>query len=133
MKKFYKKHREKINYLLVGAWNTVFGYFTFVILYFLLSARIHYMFILGFSNVLSITNAYVGYKTFVFRTRGNYIREYLRFYVVYGAAIGLNFILLPIVVEVLSVNPVIAQGIIIWLTIIFSYFGHKRFSFRKEM
>ncbi|MDI6732272.1 MAG: GtrA family protein, partial [Candidatus Margulisbacteria bacterium] len=80
-----------------------------------------------------ITNAYVGYKLFVFKTQGNYLNEYLRFYMVYGAALLFNFFLLPITVEVFKLSPPVAQGIIIWLTILFSYFGHKHFSFSKSV
>ncbi len=129
IKHLYHKHREKINYLLVGGWNTIFGYFTFVLLYFLFSQRIHYLFLLVISNILSITNAYIGYKIFVFKTKGNYVREYLRFYLVYGGVMLLNFIALPIIVELSPLAPPIAQGGFICVTVVFSYFGHKHFSF----
>ena len=95
MKHFYKKHQEKIDYLLVGGWNTIFGYLVFVLLYYLFSSKIHYILLFILSNILSITNAYIGNKVFVFKTQGNYIREYLRFYVVYGGAMMLNCVLLP--------------------------------------
>jgi len=36
---------------------------------------------------------------------------------------------LPFSVEVLRVSPLIAQGIIIIITILISYIGHKNFSF----
>lgn len=130
MKALYQRHQEKINYLLVGGWNTVFGYLTFVVLYYLLHQQIHYLILLIISNILSITNAYIGYKIFVFRTKGNYLNEYLRFYVVYGLALLLNLILLPLVVELFKINPVIAQAIIMFINVVFSYLGHKNFSFR---
>lgn len=129
MKALYKRHQQKINYLLVGGWNTLFGYISFIALYALFAARIHYLFLLALSNILAITNAYLGYKTFVFKTRGNYWREYLRFYMVYGAAMILNIILLPIGVELLKLSPLIAQTGFTLINILFSYFGHKRFSF----
>jgi putative flippase GtrA len=130
VKDLYQKHQEKVNYLLVGGWNTIFGYLTFVALYYLLHQSIHYLILLIISNILSITNAYVGYKIFVFRTKGNYLKEYLRFYVVYGLALLLNLALLPLVVELLKINPVIAQAIIMFINVVFSYLGHKNFSFR---
>ncbi|OGC22182.1 hypothetical protein A3J90_02195 [candidate division WOR-1 bacterium RIFOXYC2_FULL_37_10] len=81
------------------------------------------------SNIIGITNAYISYKFFVFRTRGNYLKEYLRFYIVYGFSMLFGFFLLPFSVEVLRVSPLIAQGIIIIITILISYIGHKNFSF----
>jgi len=107
----------------------LFGYLVFVGLYFWLGNRTNYLVLLLISNVLSITNAYIGYKLLVFKTRGNYFREYLRFYMVYGAAILINFLLLPIAVEVLKITPPVAQGILMWLTVVVSYIGHKYFSF----
>lgn len=129
MFRFFKKHQEKVNYLLVGGWNTVFGYLVFAASYYLFGKHIHYMFLLIASSVISITNAYIGYKIFVFKTTGNFVREYMRFYVVYGASILVNLILLPIIVEVTGLSPVIAQGFVIVLTVIASYFGHRNFSF----
>ena len=132
MKRFYTKHRDKIWYLLVGAWNTLFGYLVFVALYFLLAEKINYMFLVIISNILAITNAYIGYKIFVFKTRGNYLKEYLRFYVIYGGAIALNLVLLPILVEFFAVTPVIGQGFVMLVIVVGSYFGHKHFSFREN-
>ncbi|OGC32362.1 hypothetical protein A2311_05280 [candidate division WOR-1 bacterium RIFOXYB2_FULL_48_7] len=87
------------------------------------------MVLLIVSNILSITNAYVGYKLFVFKTKGNYLQEYLRFYVVYGTALVLNFVLLPVCVEIFKVSPPLAQAGLLGLNIIFSYLGHKNYSF----
>src|SRR3989338_5358541 len=128
MKKLYRQHQEKINYLLVGGWNTVFGYLAFAALYFLFRQNLHYMVLFIISNILSITNAYIGYKVFVFKTKGNYLKEYMRFYVVYGAAMALNFVLLPLAVELLRISPVIAQGGLVFVNVIFSYAGHQRYS-----
>lgn len=133
MRRLYHYHHEKINYLLIGGWNTLLGYLIFVALYYLFRQIIHYLILLIISNILSITNAYISYKIFVFKTRRNYLREYLRFYVVYGGAFALNFILLPVCVELFHIQPVIAQGVLMFLTVIFSYFGHKNYSFKKKL
>ena len=132
MKRLYDRHSEKINYLLVGAWNTAVGYGAFVALYHLLGHQVHYLLILVLSNVISITNAYIGYKIFVFKTEGNYLREYTRFYVVYGSAFLLNFALLPLCVEIFRLSPVIAQAGLMFINVVFSYFGHKNFSFKGQ-
>ncbi|KKR38755.1 MAG: GtrA family protein [Parcubacteria group bacterium GW2011_GWF2_40_10] len=129
MKKILINHKEKIAYLLVGVWNTIFGYGSFVLLYYLFSLYVHYLFLLVISNILSITNAYVGYKFFVFKTKGDYLKEYIRFYLVYGVAFILNLVLLPVIVEFFKISPVIAQIFVIGLVIITSYFGHKHYSF----
>ena len=129
MKHFIYRHEEKLRYLIVGGWNTVFGYLLFIVLYGLLGERVNYVAILVASYIVSITNAYFCYKFLVFKTKGNYLREYLRFYLVYGLAFLINLALLPVMVEILSINPVISQGLIVFFTVIVSYVGHKNFSF----
>jgi len=131
MRQLYRRHQGKINYLFVGVWNTAIGYGSFVALYYIFSAHIHYIVLFLISNIISITNAYIGYKLFVFKTKGNYWREYCRFYVVYGSAMTLNFLLLPVCVELFRISPVLAQGGLTFINVIFSYFGHKNFSFRR--
>ena len=132
MKQFLTKHEQKIRYLIIGGWNTVFGYGVFAVLYFYLSDLIHYLAILSISYILSITNAYIGYKLFVFRTKGNILREYLRFYIVYGASFLFNLAALPLLVEVLNLNMYAAQAIVTIITILGSYVLHKNFSFKGQ-
>lgn len=129
MRYFLNAHRDKINYLFVGVWNTIFGYCFFALLYILFSAKIHYLILFIISNIFSITNAYVGYKLFVFKTKGNIIREYSRFYLIYGFSIIINIICLPLLVEVLRINPLAAQAIILIFNVIISFTGHKHFTF----
>ena len=81
-----------IRYLLIGAGNTLAGYGSFVVvLHFLgnvIPARYLYL-AAPLASVLStpvnITIAYFGYKFFVFKTRGNYLLEWLKCFAVYGA------------------------------------------------
>lgn len=132
MKQFLIAHEQKIRYLIIGGWNTVFGYGVFAGLYFWLSGSLHYLLILSISYVLSITNAYIGYKIFVFRTKGNILKEYLRFYVVYGVSFLFNLATLPLFVEMLKFNMYVAQAIVTIITILGSYVLHKKFSFRDK-
>ncbi len=125
------KHKQKIMYLMVGAWNTAFGFASFIFLYYALQSLLHYSLILIVSYFISITNAYVGYKIFVFKTKGNYLREYLRFYIVYGSVFLLNMALLVFAVELLKVDPLYSQAVILVVTVIISYLGHKYFTFDR--
>ena len=71
----YKKHdkeiRRMMRYMLIGGWNTLFGIGAYAILYKLLHARVNYLLLLIPANILAITNAYLGYKFVVFRTKGD--------------------------------------------------------------
>ncbi len=83
------------------------------------------------SSVVGITNAYLSYKTFVFKTKGNYAREYARSYIVYGINFGVNAVYLPLMVESLHVHPLIAQAFYPAIAGVISYFGHKYISFKR--
>ena len=130
---------QLIRYLLVGTWNTCFGYAAFAFLTYLLTDVIPYAYMAAsiISSIIAITLAYIGYKLFVFRTKGNYLREYLRFYVVYGASAAVNLALLPLLVTVLNFfmlqkvyAPYLAGAILTSVTVVISFLGHRNFSFR---
>jgi putative flippase GtrA len=123
---------EPLRYLIAGGWNTLFGYSTFAALYWLLSPRVHYAAIMIASTVVNVTMAYLSYKLFVFRTKGNWLREYARFYAVYAVPIGLGFVLLPFLIEVFRMNAYLAQALVVGITVVISYFGHKHVSFRAR-
>ncbi|MEI6212273.1 MAG: GtrA family protein [bacterium] len=118
-----------LRYLLVGGWNTLFGVGVYALAYHLLHDRVHYLVLLIPCNILAITNAYVCYKLVVFRTRGNWLREYLRFYLVYGAALLMGIGGMVLLVQLLHMHPVWANILTTALTIVCSFFGHKRISF----
>ncbi len=81
-----------IRYLLVGGFNTLFGYTTFAVTLMLLSRAIPQRFLYLSAPLasilctpLNITVAYLGYKFFVFRTTGNHLMEWLKCFAVYGS------------------------------------------------
>ena len=123
------ENKKKIRYIAVGAWNTMFSYIAFVLLYFYLNEPIHYMAILVLSQIVGLTNAYICYKLFVFKTKGNILKEYFRFYVVYGSTLFVNFALILLFVELFEMDPIISQGIIALIVAFIAYVGHSKFSF----
>ena len=54
---------------------------------------------------LRAPNASVSYRFLVFRTRGNYLRAYLRFYAVYAVPTAAGFILFPLAIEGSRATP----------------------------
>jgi putative flippase GtrA len=80
-----------VRYLCLGVFNTFFGYFSFAVtltlLNALLPARLLYLTVILASILptpLNITVAYFCYKFLVFRTKGNYLGEWLKCFAVYG-------------------------------------------------
>jgi putative flippase GtrA len=122
---------QPVRFLLAGGFNTAWGYGSFALLYFLLSPCLHYFVILTLANIINITVSFGTYKFFVFRTRGGYLREYFRFYAVNAVPIIMGYVLFPLLKDALRLNPYLAQAIILVITVIVSYFGHKHISFAR--
>ncbi len=96
-------------YLLVGGFNTLFGYGTFALTLFLLNhvvpQRFLYLTVIAaslLSTPLNITVAYFGYKLFVFKTRGNYLIEWFKCFGVYGLGMLPGLLVLSAVTRLLQ-------------------------------
>ena len=124
-----RRRREQVLFLVVGAWNTAFGYGIWALLQFLLGERLHYLAILLIAWPIAVLNAYFGYRGLVFRSRGPMLRELPRFSLVYVATLALNVILLPIALQVLPFNIYATQAVLTVVTIVGSYLAHRSFSF----
>ncbi len=126
-----RAHERKLRYLVAGAWNTAFGYGAFVALYFLCRRiGLHYLVALTLAKVLAVTNAYLSYKFFVFRTDGPRLMEFGRFSSVYGVVFVGNLFALPALVRGLGWNPLLAQAVFASVTAVAGYLAHGRYSFR---
>ncbi len=129
MRELWQTHNKKFRYLAASLWNTLFGYLAFIALYHLGNLfQLHYLFALAASQFLGIANAYLGYKHFVFKTQGEYLREYFKFSGVYWVVFLVNLFLLPLIVGWVHIGPVLAQALILPAAIIASYVIHSRFS-----
>ncbi len=163
-------------YLCVGVFNTFFGYLSFVVMLTLLNivlpARFLYLTVVLASILgvpLNITVAYLGYKFFVFRTKGNYLGEWLKCFAVYGTgmipglvalsaltrflqsmihahATSLHVFLgtvethlsgrLLVVVQHVATGRAmagyVAGAVVIGVSTIYSFVGHKKVTFRTK-
>ena len=136
---------QMMRYLLVGAWNTLFGYGCFFLLVriFLhvlpvgpaLTASIA----LAVATIINVTVSFLGYKWFVFRTQGNYWREYRRSMLVYLPTLFLSAIAIAPLTEALRLipslttkAPYIAGATLACATAVGSFFGHKHISFKVK-
>ena len=119
-----------LRFLITGGWNTAFSYISMAVLYYFFSAKFHYMVIVISASIINITQAYITHKFIVFKTRGNYLKEYLRYYVVYAVPLGLSFLFFPVFIDFLKINFYVTQAILTFFTVIISWFGHKNISFR---
>lgn len=122
---------EKIRYIVAGIWNTIFGYTITIIIYFLAKDHVNTFFIGIIANVFAISQSFVIHKVFVFKTEGDWLKELLRSYMVYGVAALLSSGLLWILVDLYGISIFTAQIAVLLIIILFSYIGHKEFTFKK--
>lgn len=124
-----------VRYLIAGTFNTLFGYGMFAALNFAFSG--HYIQAAILANLASITVAFVNYKWFVFRTRGNYRRELMRCTAVYAliAFMGITglWAVVPAIRATLGLptaSPYIGAALITGATSTVGFKMHRGFSFR---
>ena len=137
----HKSVGQFVRYIVVGGFNTVFGYGLFALLTWSFKGlgSFSYMYAAVLANAIAISVAFLGYKWFVFRTRGNYLIEWIRCFGVYGTSALIGLVGLPILVPILrhllrtpEQAPYIAGALLTIVSVVFSFFGHKNFSFRKK-
>ena len=131
-----------LRYVLVGGWNTAFGYSCFFLFNRWLSTVMPaYSYIAAniAANLIAISVAFLGYKWFVFRTKGQYLREWLRTLMVYSGSLLFSTIALAPLVGLIrhttryqAQAPYIAGAIVAVFTVMSSFLGHRHFSFRKK-
>lgn len=142
----YARHGEKLRFLVVGGWNTVFSYGMLWILDSMLHNVLHYTLIMTLNWVIGVTHNLFTFKLLVFRTKGHWIREYLRSYVVYTGSYVLNLGIVAAIMELLRPSdlPVAIGGFALVVpklmiaafpalavVTVISYLGHKYFTYGR--
>lgn len=122
--------RNGVRYVIGGAWNTVFGIGCYTVLIIIFGQE-HYLLLGLFSNILAITNAFLCYKYFVFKSKGPFWQEYFRCYLVYGSNMLIGMAEMYVCVSLLGFDAICSNLAVTVINFVVSYFGHKYFSFRN--
>jgi putative flippase GtrA len=123
---------EKLRFVLVGAWNTLFGYGLFAALERTLGQETHYLVALVVAHVIATLTAFFLHRHWTFKVQGgSLLGDLVRFWSVYAGLLAVNAVMLPLLVEVVGIHVLIAQALFVVVTVVSSYFGHKYFSFRR--
>ncbi len=119
-------------YLAAGGYNTAFSFALFTALYFLLKDHISYLWVLIINHIISVFHSFVVMKIFVFKTKGNFFKEYLKCNVTYASTLAINFVSLYVMVSLLDFNVLISQFVCTIAIAALTYFLHKGFSFKSR-
>ena len=147
---FYDRHGEKLRYLLVGIWNTAVGYGLFIALLALSGSQLHalessplplvaligrdyYVLLQWIMWVVCVPLSTLTMKHFAFRSKGHWLHQIGRAYFVYIPAQALSSLLLWLSVQVAHLSPQVGQLLTIVFATVFSYLGHKYFTFKTPL
>lgn len=128
------RHEEKLRFLVVGFWNTVFNLAVLWVLERLIphdsASILQKQAILVANWPIAVTHNFFTFKLLVFRTRGNWLREYMRIYVTYAGTFVVQSVLIQSISAYFGLSLFWASVPTIFVTTILSYLGHKHFTFR---
>lgn len=127
----YIDHKKKFRFLLAGMVNTCVGLAIYPLLYLILEPMgMGYISVLLIAQVICITFSFWTNKYFVFKSKGDLRSEYIKFFSFHGFYLLINLIALPVLVELIQLNPIIAQTIFSIFIIVTSYFWHNVVTFK---
>ncbi|WP_345751205.1 GtrA family protein [Microbacterium rhizophilus] len=128
---------RRIAFLVVGAINTGVGFVWFILFSLLFEGLWPHTWLATFltimcAHLLSTISAFVLMRKAVFRVTGHVWLDFGRFQLVYLVPLLLNhLVVLPLRMG-LGMNPILAQFLFTFVTAVFSWFGHSRFSFHRR-
>ena len=123
---------DKIRFLLVGGFNACVQYALYALIIYFWGQQL-YQTALILSWIISTLSSFTTQKIFVFCTRGNlkdWLREYVKCLGTWVLAYIINAVILELLVNLLKLNPYIAQIIAISCTTVTSYVMMKYFAFK---
>lgn len=124
---------QELRFLLAGAYNTVFGYLTFTLLYFLLHTRIHYLVVALLCQPVSLTSAFIVHRNLVFKSQEQWQRSFIRFNLSQLAAFLFGVVGLYSLVRFGHLAPLVAQALVVTASVLVTYLLHRHFSFRRRV
>lgn len=142
---YYARHGDKLRFLVVGAFNTAVGYGLFLVMLAVFEAMVsnpqtvslpawlvanYYLLAQWSAWILSVPIGALTLKHWVFRRGGSAGPQIAKAYLVYLPTLALSSLTLWFAVQVIGLSPQMGQLIAIAVTVVFSYTGHKYYTFR---
>lgn len=122
---------DKIRFFLVGGFNAAFSYVIFAIAFYLLNHQ-HYQVCVALQWIISSFVSFTNQKIFVFCTKGNWLKEYLKCCTTWVVSYICNALILELIVRFVTKNVYIGQIFSILLASVITYVLFKYFAFRHH-
>ena len=138
--KIWFRFPQKMRFLLVGGFNTVFAYLVLILLNMLFSSILEDVLLpvaianiaLIIQYILTINVSFITMRYYVFQSHGNWRKEWLKAWSVYIFLYLMNAPILSFLMTVLGWSTWLAQGVYLIFSTIVTFFLHKYYSFRKK-
>ncbi|MES2355321.1 MAG: GtrA family protein [Pseudomonadota bacterium] len=124
---------ERIRFVVVGAFNTLFGYATFSLFYLTLGQYVNYLILVTIAHFIAVGVAFMLYRRHVFRASGAVWGEFLCYNITVLGNLGAGLAIMAILVQYLRLHPIVAQGMVIVALTISNYLAHRYFTFRHSL
>jgi putative flippase GtrA len=122
---------QQVRFVVAGGINTAVVYLVFSTLYLLLQRHVHYLAIGCLSQAIALTSAFVVYRRLVFLSQDHWLPTFVRFNLSQFVAFGAGLAGLYVLVRYGHLSPLLAQAIVILLSVMLSYALHHYYSFRR--
>jgi putative flippase GtrA len=119
---------QLIKFCFVGVLNTIVGYGAF----FILVNYLYYLVALVIAHIIGVIHSYLWNKFWIFRSRKTSLREFVKFNVVYLFVLAANAAALFVCVDIMAVDPRLAQLVILPVITVISFSGQKLWTFRAD-
>ena len=129
--KFLQNKKSEIRFLIFGAINTLFGYLNSLFIFYTFKSFFNPILLILIINFINIKFSFSTLKYFVFKSKGNWFFEFTKSLILYAGILLFNSFVLWFWFEIISLKFYIASFFATITSIIFSYYGNKKFTFRS--
>ena len=139
--KIWFRFPQKLRFILVGGFNTVFAYLVLNLLNILFGVLLQDTFspvvianiALVIQYILTINISFITMRYYVFQSHGCWLHEWLKAWSVYIFLYLINAPVLTFMMTILGWNTWLAQGIYLIFSTTITFLLHKYYSFRKSV
>lgn len=123
---------HKLRFLVAGGFNTTVGYSLVMVGQFFLGGSLPPQVIFILAYFVSSISSFTVMKRLVFRTAGNYLREYLKYLLSSAASAFVGTVVLSLFVHFFGGNEYVGQCIAMTASVITSYILLQYYAFRDK-
>ena len=122
---------DYIRFIIIGSINAAISYLIYALAVFVIGEH-HYQLCVFLQWGLSSVISYLNQKFFVFCTKGNYVKEYIKASTVWFLGYLFNAFILFLLTGKLQIYPYAAQAIGLICTTVLTYIMLKYYSFKSK-